>query len=313
MKKTARIISTILCSIIILGILGTIIGAYIQGGINGYSLPDGFDSELEQVDSKQGGDVRIMTSNLLVHYKSWGGTPVRPRARMFIEAVNTYKPDVIGVQEMCGQWYNCLMRNRGSYKMLYPVSTGATMKMTALLYNSDTLTLIDKGKTKYDEGNDARLRRAVWGVFECKKSGKRFAVISTHFDCIRQDEEELMLSYMKTQTKQINEISNNIKEQYGIPVFCVGDLNSKEPGDGVDPIYDAPEIYKSLCQTLTDTKLVAKEKASSSELSADAPTWDHIFLNGKAEINRYAILSTPALTDMSDHYPIFADVTLKSE
>lgn len=311
MKKIMKIMAIILCAIVILGISGTVLGAYIQGGIGKYDLPDGFESGMQQVDStKQNDEVRIMTSNLLVHYKSWGGSDARPRAKMFFETVNTYQPDVIGVQEVSGQWFNCLMRNKGNYEMLYPVSTGALMRMTALMYNTETLNLIDKGQMKYDEGNDARLRRAVWGIFESKETGKQFAVISTHFDCIRENEEELMLSYMKTQVKQINEISDSIKEEYGVPVFCIGDFNTMNPGEGVDPVMDAPEIYADLCQTLTDTRLVAPEKENGDARDADAPTWDHIFLNGEAQINRYAIVSPQALSEMSDHYPIFADVKL---
>lgn len=311
MKRVMKIIAIILCVIIVLGISGTVLGAHIRGGIDKYSLPDGFDQAIQQVDStKQDDEVRIMTSNLLVHYKSWGGTDARPRAKMFFETVHTYQPDVIGVQEVSDQWYDCLMRNKGNYEMLYPVSTGALMRMTALMYNADTLNLIDKGQMKYDEGNDARLRRAVWGIFENKETGKQFAVISTHFDCIRENEEELMLSYMKTQVKQINEISDSIKEEYGVLVFCVGDFNTMNQGEGVNPIMDAPEIYEELCRTLTDTRLVAQEKASGDALDADAPTWDHIFLNGEAQINRYAIVSPQALSEMSDHYPIFADVKI---
>lgn len=308
MKRVMKMVAIILCVIIVLGISGTVLGAHIRGGIDKYSLPDGFNQAMQQVDStKQDDEVRIMTSNLLVHYKSWGGTDARPRAKMFFETVHTYQPDVIGVQEVSDQWYDCLMRNKGNYEMLYPVSTGALMRMTALMYNADTLNLIDKGQMKYDEGNDARLRRAVWGIFESKETGKQFAVISTHFDCIRENEEELMLSYMKTQVKQINEISDNIKDEYGVPVFCVGDFNTMNQGEGVNPIMDAPEIYEELCLTLTDTRLVAQEKASGD---ADAPTWDHIFLNGEAQINRYAIVSPQALSEMSDHYPIFADVKI---
>lgn len=311
MKKVMKIIAIILCVIVVLGVAGTVLGGYIDGGIRKYELPDGFDSAMQQVDStKQDDEVRIMTSNLLVHYESWGGSDAHSRAKMFFETVNTYQPDVIGVQEVSGQWYNCLIRNKGNYKMLFPVSTGALMRMTALIYNADTLNLIDKGQMEYDEGNDERLRRAVWGIFESKETGKQFAVVSTHFDCIRENEEELMLSYMKTQIKQINEISESIKEKYGVPVFCIGDFNAMNQGEGVDPVMDAPEIYDELCKTLTDTRLVAQEKANGDALDADAPTWDHIFLNGEAQINRYAIVSPQVLSEMSDHYPIFADVKL---
>lgn len=62
MKKIMKIIAIILCAIVILGISGTVLGAYIQGGIGKYDLPDGFESGMQQVDStKQNDEVRIMT------------------------------------------------------------------------------------------------------------------------------------------------------------------------------------------------------------------------------------------------------------
>lgn len=310
-KRVGKIISIAVCAALVLGVASTAVGAYLRGGIDKFSLPDGFAEAMKQVNpAKEANTVRIMTSNLLVHYKSWGGSDANPRAKMFFEMLNTYKPDIVGLQEMSDEWYDCIMRNKGSYKMVYPVSTGALFRMTALIYNSETLNLLDKGQLQYDKGNNPRLRRAVWGVFESKQTGQKFVVISTHFDTIRPGEEDLMLSYMQTQTKQLTELSNDLKAQYGVPVFCVGDFNTKNPGDGVDPVMDAPEIYQSLCENLTDTRLIAAEKAGGDALDADAPTWDHIFLNGEAQINRYAIVSPEVLSEMSDHYPVFVDVNI---
>ena len=53
--------------------------------------------------------IRIMSANLLVHFKDWGGSPVKPRAHRFAQAVKHYAPDVIGAQEMCGDWYKYLL------------------------------------------------------------------------------------------------------------------------------------------------------------------------------------------------------------
>lgn len=308
-KKVIAIVTAAVCALTATGV-----GLYFHGNIKSCSLPDNFDKAMQEVNSeKQKGEIRIMTSNLLVSYKSWGGSDARPRAKMFFETVNTYKPDVIGIQEVCGQWHNCISQNKGSYKMLYPVKTPMLMRMTALMYNTETLNLIDKGQLAYEKGNDSRLRRAVWGIFENKETKARFAVISTHFDCIRPDEEELMLSYMEYQTEKIYEISNDLKEKYNVPVFCVGDFNTKNPGDEefVDPDYDVPQVYEALCEKLTDTKLIAEKTESGAAQDVDIPTWDHIFLNGEAKINRYAVISPEELTPLSDHYPLFVDAELK--
>ena len=44
-----------------------------------------------------------------------------------------------------------------------------------------------------------------------------------------------MHSYMEYQTKKIAEISAELKEEYNVPVFSIGDFNTKNQGKGVDP------------------------------------------------------------------------------
>ena len=72
------------------------------------------------------------------------------------------------------------------------------------------------------------------------------------------------------------------------------------------------KFMTSCAKNLPTPDLFLKKKSAVTQLdSADEPTWDHIFLDGEAQINRYAIVSPEALSTMSDHYPIFADVSIK--
>lgn len=67
---------------------------------------------------------------------------------------------------------------------------------------------------------------------------------------------------------------------------------------------DAPEICEGLCKDLTE------ETVSGEMCTPNEPTYDHIFLNGEAQVCRYCILSPEALSEMSDHYPIFVDADI---
>lgn len=73
---------------------------------------------------------------------------------------------------------------------------------------------------------------------------------------------------------------------------------------------DAPEIYEGLCKDLTDAKDITEETVSGEMCRLNEPTYDHIFLNGEAQVRRYCILSPEALSEMSDHYPIFVDTDI---
>ena len=107
---------------------------FIRGNNSGVQLPAGFEEELSAQAFENFADVRIMSSNLLVHYKSWGGTPAKPRAKQYTKMLELYSPDVVGIQEMSDSWY-CLLRNNlpKKYKMLFPFSSGARADTFSML------------------------------------------------------------------------------------------------------------------------------------------------------------------------------------
>lgn len=312
-KKTIKtFISAVLLLIFIIAI--AVPGAVsVRGDFDDYLVPEEFSESLEKADTVRGEQdyARIMTANLLVHYESWGGTDAHKRAKMFFQVLDTYAPDVVAVQEMSDQWYCCIMKNKGSYRMLYPLTSGALLRMTALLYNSDTVTLLEQGQTVYSQRDNARLRRIAWGLFEDKKSKQQYVVTSTHLDLIREGQEISELKVMNTQAQEEVKQAQTLCERFHCPVFSAGDFNAMDHG-GYDEVYDAPSVYEYLSDTLTDTKKKAKKKTAGNAKKVSAPTYDHIFLCGEAVIHRYTILSDHAMDAMSDHYPIFIDVSTKA-
>ncbi|HJB75099.1 MAG TPA: hypothetical protein IAA37_05410 [Candidatus Eubacterium faecale] len=278
---------------------------------NKIRLGNGFAAKLsENVKPAQDGEIRIMSSNLLVGYKSWGGLPVKPRAAMYVSLIQTVKPDVIGVQEMCDGWY-CAIRNNlpKGYKMLYPFSTGVFVRMTAMIYNADRLDVVQSGQIKYKKGDNPRLRRVVWAVFEDKQSKKRFAVTNTHFDLLREGQEERGMQTMQAQCDELLELIRSLHAEYDCPVFATGDFNTKEDTPET-PAIDAPEIYERLAGELADSKYAAEECSFGAESSFADPSYDHIFINGTATAKRFTMLSDPYMNAMSDHYPIYTDLEI---
>lgn len=186
--------------------------------------------------------------------------------------LDTYRPDVVAVQEMSDQWYCCLMQNRGSYKLLYPVRTGALVRMTGLLYDSDRVTLLEQGDVAYDRGDDARLRRIVWGLFRNNQSGEKYIVSSTHLDLIRSGEEKAERAVMESQADQAAALAKSLAAQYKCPVFACGDFNAMD-GGGYDPVYDAPEIYSRLSKRCRTPKpWPPRPKAATTKKPLPLPT-----------------------------------------
>ena len=315
MKKFLRRFFGALLSLVLVLAVGTAVAVPVvmrsRGDLSGYMVSEEFQESMGKASAKRakGTNARIMSANLLVHYESWGGTDAHKRAKMFLQVLDTYNPDVVAVQEMSDQWFCCLMQNRGAYKLLYPLRTGALVHMTGLLYNSDRVTLLDQGDLAYDQGDNVRLRRIVWGLFQDKQSGEKYIVSSTHLDLIRSGEEKAEKAVMESQADQATALAKSLAARYKCPVFACGDFNAMD-GGGYDPVYDAPEIYTRLAKELEDTKSLAAKTKSGNNKKASAPTYDHIFLTGSAKVLCYGILSDGAMDAMSDHYPIYADVKM---
>ncbi len=311
-NKVKRIIGISAAAIIAAAIVTVPTVFAVRGSISGEPVTQEFTDGLAQQDAALAGDAttRIMSSNLLVHYASWGGEPVKPRAKMYVSVIEKYKPDVVGLQEICGSWFACLYHNLpDGYKFIDPLTTGLFVHMTSMIYNANTLNLLESDQIVYSKGDNPRLRRVVWALFERKDNGQKFIVTSTHLDLIRENQEQEELDVMTAQADELIALVNDLGSKYNCPVFSTGDFNAKEDGRQ-NGTYDAPEIYTKLSGALTDTKTIAEQKKAGADYSIDEPTYDHIFLHGEAAIRQFQILSQPYLTPMSDHYSIFIDASL---
>lgn len=288
-------------------------GIFVRGNLSRTPLSESFSADLAAFDGIQKAestDIRVMSANLLVSYKSWGGEPVNPRAKQFTEFVKQIAPDVIGAQEVCGDWHACLKANLPNYKILHPQNNLFEKSLTTLLYNTETLRCIDSGRMTYSEGDGTKHRAVTWGVFETLAGGKRFIVTSTHLDLIREGKEDAEFAIMQGQAEEFFELLGELRAKYDCPAFCTGDYNAME-NDSEKGVFAAAGIYEVFAGRLQDTKFRAASQAAGTEEAWDYPSWDHIFMEGEAEILAFRVCSEPFLKDMSDHYPIFADISLK--
>lgn len=311
MKKVKILICIIMAAVLICVITVPSV-VFIRGNLNNIALSEDFKNGMEEQDGSlvQGANLRIMSSNLLVHYKSWGGSPAKSRAKMFSEVLKKYQPDVVGIQEMCDEWFSCIYTSmRDDYEIIDTYSTGAMVRMTSMIYNKNTLELVENGQVKFSEGDNPRLRRMVWAVFKRKSDGKQFAVLSTHFDLIREGKEAEELAVMNKQADELILFVNELYKKYNCPVFAVGDFNAMENGS-INGDFDAPSIYKKLSESLVDVKYEAQDRSFGEGQDWNYPSYDHIFLKGDAEIKRFTILSQEYIMPMSDHCSIFADLKI---
>lgn len=287
-------------------------------------LPESFEEQLEANAFDNSADVRIMSANVLVDF-DWGLgiNPAPPRAAKFFKVLETYRPDVIGVQEQSEAWSAVFIEHLpDEYKLINPVSTYLNEKMSTLVYNADTLKLIDSGDYKFSfKGADKKTRRVAWGVFEVKETGKRFGVTNTHLDFITDEMNfELRLQEIGSEVDEMLATVDKIIAQYNCPVFSPGDYNTYESAFLTGPY---TEIYSKISGSMTDSKFncerstvgdlteIIEGSFNQDCISMDMQDVDHIFYKGNTSIRTFALLSYSYLYDMTDHNLIFVDAVLK--
>ena len=285
--------------------------------------------------------IRVMSANVLVHIKDWGGEPVKPRAHRFAEAVKHYTPDVIGMQEMCSDWYKYLMPQLSNYEVIEPRNSIFVENRSPLLYDTSTLNLIDNGLTKYTKGDKNGCRAITYAIFERKADKKKFIVTNTHLDLIRMKNYDKEKSIMLSQVDQFFKQIEQLKSKYpNLPIFMTGDYNSMEHENsrftGSPYKYENDltyyKCYGKLCGSFAYNKIAAKyidskfidniEKIDSNTRGYKYrdPTWDHIFLTNESNVQilTFRILSSDYFHNnkdrtsrISDHLPICVDAVIK--
>ena len=258
---------------------------------------------------KEESEIRIMTLNLLAHYKSWGGKPVEERSDIFFSIRDGYTPDVLGLQEMCFDWYNEINKQRSCYKFVSPLKTAFPQKMTAIIYNYNTVELIDSGSITFSGCWNFKSRRAVFGVFKHIKTNKTFIVVNTHLSFLEATEEA---ENFFTQARKVNELytlTQTLDTQYNSPIFIIGDFNTKKRVNYQKSVVNSGS-YGILNSLYTDSEDIAKKHYFGENFNFDNTLIDHIFIKGDVTVKNLCLLSQDSFTNLSDHYPLFADIKL---
>lgn len=265
--------------------------------------PDDYfaDMRLEDNTISQDANIRVMSANVLVHIKGWGGTPVAPRAQMFAESVKHYRPDVVALQEFCGCWYKRLPEQLADYSML----DTKNRDYTTMMYNNKTMRLIDQGILRYSKESNKNCRFVVWGAFERIADGKRVIVTSTHWDL---GMEENKVEMRNTQIVELANLIDELASKYNAPVIAVGDFNAQEK-----TISEAAQSYIDFIAkaNVIDSKFADGITARlSKDADYSAESYDHLFIKGEIQPITFGLLDKGYYDIVSDHPLIYLDAKI---
>lgn len=280
------------------------------------SLKISYNNIAHTLDSILGSDIanlRIMSYNLL--NPEWGEISVADRDQKVADTVNSYLPDVIGIQEASEDWHtalNTLIVENGEYLPSSCRFTSNSYNMTAFYYNSRTVNLVDEFVLQLQDAK-SDIRVLTVGVFE--KMGKTFIMLNTHPDTPTNSN-----STYKTDINKIIELTAQLMQEYeNVPIIMVGDYNSPK---NLSLLYTG---YNDIINNLgvSDTRDVADtvvnnyvtmpgiNTAPSTYTSGmNTEIVDYIFVTDDVKVNSFDVVYNQNTTAVSDHLPIYADISI---
>ena len=291
---------------------------FISKFINGYYspvllVPASFSEKKsayktdDKAELAEGADIRIMSFNLLCEL--WDDkVPIEEIGRhdSVMAILSYYAPDVVGLQEMSDKWYTALDKKFGSwYAFTDRKNEKGQTNFSTLAYNTEKVKLIEHGTKIFSQGNNTKLRLATWGLFERIADGRRFVVMTTHWDLGRNPQ------YQEVHSKEMAEIAVSLKNRFNLPVITTGDYNANESTVYIKNFLSKTGFHEAK-YTADEIKLACKtyHTFGVSVSTAPADSIDHIFGSPDAKFLFYTVVVSQLAINSSDHCPIYADVKL---
>ena len=260
------------------------------------------------------GQLKIMSFN--VRYGSAKETnPMNGwefRKAACVEMILDHKPTLIGFQEAIytTQWRFFQDELAADYEGFGVgrddgAEKGETM---GILYRKSEIRRLKEGTfwlsptpdvcSKAVEWGAGHFRTATWGIFEYIATGEKFFFMNTHLDV------------KSTRDNAMKLIAERI-EMYNtddLPVYLAGDFNA----DSSDKIFNN-------IGNLKNTRLYAPAERSDHGPTANSWTGesksviDHVYCSKHLTVYEYRTIRDPysGVTYLSDHYPIYAIVSLR--
>ena len=260
------------------------------------------------------GQLKIMSFN--VRYGSAKETnPMNGwefRKAACVEMILDHKPTLIGFQEAIytTQWRFFQEELAADYEGFGVgrddgAEKGETM---GILYRKSEIRRLKEGTfwlsptpdvcSKAVEWGAGHFRTATWGIFEYIATGEKFFFMNTHLDL------------KSTRDNAMKLIAERI-EMYNpddLPVYLAGDFNA----DSSDKIFNN-------IGNLKNTRLYAPAERSDHGPTANSWTGesksviDHVYCSKQLTVYEYRTIRDPysGVTYLSDHYPIYAIVSLR--
>lgn len=264
-------------------------------------------SVIADFEEKDADAIRVMSFN--IRYGDLGTLTAEDRYDDVEAVIEKGKPDSIGLQEATPEWMDYLKANLEDYAYVGVgrddgVNTG---EYAAIFYLKDKYTATDSGTFWLSDTPDTPsmgwgadcYRICTWVVLENKETKETYVHMNSHFDFANDD--------VKYNSAEM--INAKAKEFSTLPVVFTADMNFTE-----NSVYYEKFISAGVFR---NTKTVAEDTMDyltyhdRMPLTHKDSVLDYIMINDKFDADVYRVVTADNGHYVSDHFPIYADITIK--
>lgn len=239
----------------------------------------------------------------VMSFNVWVSEVTSARQERVKTVINTYLPDMFGVQEASPTWMTYLNNNlSGTYAYVGNGRDGNNSgEYSAIFYKKDKFTLLDSGTkwlsdtpnvvSKYSDSACNRIY--TYAKLKNKSTGDEFVYINTHLDHVGSD----------ARYKQSTVLKNFIVTQT-CPVIVTGDFNC----------VSSENTYSNMISAgLENASSIAARSSTSPTFPGGGKIIDFIFFSkNDAYVISYNVVSHMLNgQQVSDHCPIYAEFLWK--
>lgn len=259
--------------------------------------------------------LRVATFNVRIRTSSdKGPLSWANRKTQVAQIINSYKMDVLGVQELIDkaqeQELSRLLPSFASVSYGRDNQSGSAGERLAIYFNQKRFTLKQEGffflsetPDRVSRGWDAALNRICqWVLLYDKITMREFYFFNTHFDHVGKQARAGSATLI---------VSKMAEMSAGRPVVCVGDFNAS-PSETA--------VYQTMISALTDARSKAKVVEGTpgtfngwnlaSATFNENVRIDYVFVNSGIGVKEYRVINDRYSDDTfpSDHFPVFSRV-----
>lgn len=250
----------------------------------------------------------------------------RTRLKEMVKVYMAYNPDVLSLQELNVKPYYSeyllqqLNQEGRNYAYVNHRVTGtAKLNYTPMVYNTETLRLLDSGSHTFLYGSNSLTKSYTWGYFKQKKTGRCFIAFSTHLWWRSDKVFPESTAYRIRQMTEICDMAATLIEKYNCPCFVMGDLNCRYTSteyrtmadNGFSDCYDISTRFSRN----VSGRFVCNANNFSYRVNVgtyEKTALDHILTKNlkDSRVIAFDYVTPNFYGKLSDHAPVYIDVNL---